>query len=60
MTKFNDLDQFILTHNSCPFEVNKGMRGGIRVRLDAGGFEIDIRNANGDVEYGYCNKQHSI
>ena len=25
--------------------------------MDNAGYEIDIRNANGDVEYMYCNKQ---
>lgn len=33
------------------------MRGGIRVRADSISLEVDIRNANGDVEYIYCNKQ---
>lgn len=52
-----NLEDYILPHSSCPIEINQGMRGGIRVRLDNAGYEIDIRNANGDVEYMYCNKQ---
>jgi hypothetical protein len=36
------------------------MRGGIRIRLDNAGYEIDIRNANGDVEYMYCMKQDNL
>jgi len=27
------------------------------VRMDNAGYEIDIRQANGDIEYMYCNKQ---
>lgn len=57
--KYESLDEYLLEHNSCPIEINKGVRGGIRVRQDNAGYEIDIRNANGDVEYMYCNKQPS-
>ena len=54
------MEDLILPSNSCPIEINKGVRGGIRIRYDNAGYEIDIRQANGDVEYMYCNKQTSI
>lgn len=56
MSNVKDLEDYVLDRNNCPIEINKGMRGGIRVRHDSVGFEIDIKSANGDVEYIYCNK----
>jgi hypothetical protein len=56
MTKIESLEDFVRGTKSCPIEVNKGMRGGIRIRQDSVGFEIDVRHANGDVEYQYCAK----
>lgn len=50
----------ISQQSSCPIEINQNTRGGIRIRLDNAGYEIDIRNANGDVEYMYCNKQKNF
>jgi hypothetical protein len=54
------VDDLILPTNSCPIEITKGVRGGVRVRLDKNGYEIQIRNANGDFEYIYCNKQANL
>eukprot|EP00347_Sterkiella_histriomuscorum_P022120 403331610 len=58
--QFNSLEDSILAHSSCPIEISKDMRGGIRIRLDNAGYEIDIRQANGDVEYMYCVKQQNF
>lgn len=41
-------------------EINEGVRGGIRIKFDGQGFEIDVRHANGDVEYTFCNRQHLV
>lgn len=56
MNKFEDLENLILPSNSCPIEVNKGSRGGIRIRLDNYGFDVEVRHANDDVTYRACNK----
>ena len=60
MNHFGDVENLILPSNSCPIEINKGVRGGIRIRLDQYGFDIEVRHANSDVNYRSCNKQHLI
>ena len=45
------LEDLLLPSLSCPIEINKGVRGGIRLRLIKDVLEVEIRNANGDVSY---------
>jgi hypothetical protein len=56
LNKFKNLEELILPTNSCPIEINKGTRGGIRFKMDNDGFDVLIRNANDDAEYTYCNR----
>ena len=45
------LEDLLLPAISCQIEVNKGVRGGIRLRYVKDVLEVEIRNANGDVNY---------
>ena len=45
------LEELLLPAISCPIEVNKGVRGGIRLRLIKDVLEVEVRHANGDVSY---------
>ncbi len=45
------LEDLLLPAISCPIEINKGVRGGIRVRMNKDILEVEIRHANGDVSY---------
>ena len=49
--EINSLEEYTKSSNACLIDINKGIRGGIRVRADSVSLEVDIRNANGDVEY---------
>ena len=51
MMEINSLEEYTKSSNACLIDINKGIRGGIRVRADSVSLEVDIRNANGDVEY---------
>jgi hypothetical protein len=46
MIKFSNLEDMILPSNSCPFDVQKGRRGGIRVIMHSDIFDVEIQNAN--------------
>lgn len=52
LIKMPDLEDLILPAISCPFDIEKGMRGGIRVRLLKDLIEVEVRHANGEVSYG--------
>jgi hypothetical protein len=45
------LEELILPSLSCPIDITRGVRGGIRLRLIRDVLEVEIRNANGDVSY---------
>lgn len=45
------LEELILPAISCPIDVEKGIRGGIRLRLMKDLLEVEIRHANGDASY---------
>ena len=45
------LEDLLLPAISCPIEVTKGVRGGIRLRLIKDVLEVEVRHANGDVSY---------
>ena len=34
MTKYTNLDEMIFSNNSCTFDMNQKLRGGIRVRVN--------------------------
>ena len=46
-----DLEELILPAISCEIEIEKGMRGGIRLRMLKDLLEVEVRHANGDVSY---------
>lgn len=43
MNHYANLDSLILPSNSCQFELEKNQRGGIRIRSDENGFDIEVR-----------------
>ena len=45
------LEDLLLPAISCPIEVTRGVRGGIRLRLIKDVLEVEVRHANGDVSY---------
>jgi len=49
--KMPQLEDLLLPAISCPIEVTKGVRGGIRLRLIKDVLEVEVRHANGDVSY---------
>jgi hypothetical protein len=49
--KMPQLEDLLLPAISCPIEVTKGIRGGIRLRLIKDVLEVEVRHANGDVSY---------
>lgn len=49
--KMPPLEELLLPAISCPIEVQQRTRGGIRLRMQKGVLEVEIRNANGDVTY---------
>jgi hypothetical protein len=49
--KMPPLEDLLLPAISCKIEINKGIRGGIRLRYVKDVLEVEIRNANGDVSY---------
>lgn len=55
------LEELILPAISCPIDVEKGIRGGIRLRLMKDLLEVEIRHANGDASYNseqICSREH--
>lgn len=46
-----NLEDLILPAISCPIEIEKGKRGGIRLRLMRDLLEVEVRHANGDATY---------
>jgi hypothetical protein len=51
LMKMPQLEDLLLPAISCPIEVTKGVRGGIRLRLIKDVLEVEVRHANGDVSY---------
>lgn len=49
--KLPALEDVILPAISCTFDIEQGIRGGIRLRLMRDLLEVEIRNANGDTGY---------
>jgi hypothetical protein len=49
-----NLDSYIKDHNSCEFELQKGERGGIRVKVLMDYIYIYKKDATGDPSYGKC------
>jgi hypothetical protein len=60
--KLPNLEDVILPAISCQFDLEQGIRGGIRLRLIRDLLEVEIRNANGDTGYGggdkICSREH--
>lgn len=59
--KMPNLEDLILPAISCPFEIEKGTRGGIRLRLMKDLLEVELRHANGDTTYNsdsICSREH--
>lgn len=56
-----DLEELILPAISCPFDIEKGTRGGIRVRLLKDLVEVEVRHANGEAAYGdICSREQAF
>jgi len=49
-----NLDQYINAANSCEYDLQKGERGGIRVRILMDYVYVHKKEANGDVAYTKC------
>lgn len=60
--KMPNLEDVILPAISCQFDMDQGIRGGIRLRLMRDLLEVEIRNANGDTNYQggdkMCSREH--
>ena len=56
MTHFDNFEKIILPSNSCPIEIDRDSRGGIRAKVEDQNVDIDVRHANGDVTYRACNR----
>ena len=55
------LEDLILPAISCPIDIEKGTRGGIRLRMLKDLLEVEVRHANGDTSYGtdpVCSREH--
>ena len=51
LMKLPSLEELILPAISCSIEVEKGVRGGIRLRFLKDLLEVEVRHANGDTNY---------
>ena len=49
-----NLDKMIHNRLSCEFDMNQGMRGGIRIKIQFDYIYIYKREANGDASYSKC------
>lgn len=49
-----NLDNWITGKNSCEFDLNKGEKGGIRVKILGDYIYVDKREANGETRYTKC------
>lgn len=61
MMKMPSLEDLILPAISCPIDIEKNTRGGIRLRLIKDLLEVEIRHANGDASYNsekICSRDH--
>jgi hypothetical protein len=63
LMKMPNLEDVILPAISCRFDMEQGIRGGIRLRLIRDLLEVEIRNANGDTNYQgggdrVCSREH--
>ena len=62
LMKLPALEDVILPAISCTFDIEQGIRGGIRLRLMRDLLEVEIRNANGDTGYqsgsNICVREH--
>jgi hypothetical protein len=65
LMKMPNLEDVILPAISCQFDMEQGIRGGIRLRLIRDLLEVEIRNANGDTTYqggggggSVCSREH--
>ena len=54
ITATRNLDDWIHPQNSCEFELNKGERGGIRVKVLMDYIYVDKREADGSMSYQKC------
>jgi hypothetical protein len=63
LMKMPQLEDLLLPAISCPIEVTKGVRGGIRLRLIKDVLEVEVRHANGDVSYNsdkVCSRENVL
>lgn len=54
---YTSLEDLLLPANSCEFDIRSATRGGIRVRFTQTLYEVEVRNANGQVDYQPCLRQ---
>ncbi len=64
LMKMPPLEDLLLPALSCPIDITKGVRGGIRLRLLRDILEVEVKHANGDVSYGteekICSRENII
>ena len=63
MKHYRDLELFVNQATSCPFELDKDQRGGIRVNITQNQIDVSVKQANGDASYTNCRlmpKYHSF
>ena len=62
MIKMPQLEELILPAISCPIDIERGTRGGIRLRLVKDLLEVEVKHANGDASYAsdgnVCSREH--
>jgi hypothetical protein len=61
LMKMPDLEELILPAISCAVDVERGARGGIRLRMMKDLLEVEVRHANGDASYNVeqvCSREH--